>query len=121
MPLLRANKHWQRVAALRETGERGLSAGIDAAEEAALDSRKDIALVAIGTLGRLREQRSLTVLTKALDARAVEVIDAALTAIADIGGDEGRATIARIAHSHKSQWIRRRAEHLLKRSETGGK
>jgi hypothetical protein len=113
LQMLDAPQHWRRVAALREVGERGLTGGLKAAEHAALDSRKDLALVAIGTLGRLGDRRSLAVLRKALDARAAEVIDAALTAIADIGGDEGRATIDEVARTHPSQWIRRRAEHLL--------
>lgn len=112
--LLASRAVWQQVAALREVGERGLEAGLKHAQAAALDSRKNIALVAIGALGRLGNEQSVATLEKALDARALEVIDAALTAIADIGGPRARDTISTISSRHRSPWIRRRAAHLLR-------
>ncbi len=121
LQMLSDDKVWRRIAALREVGERGLVKGIETVEKAALDSRKDVALIAISTLGRLSERRALPVLSKALDARAPQVLDAALTAIADIGGAEAKTMIRAIAKEHRSPWIRRRAQYLLEHPTMPGK
>lgn len=113
LAMLDDREAWRQLAALREVGERGLVAGRARAESAATSSRKDLALVAIGALGRLGDPASLGALRNALDARAVEVVDAAMLAIADIGGPEAQRTIGAVATEHRSPWIRRRAAHLL--------
>jgi len=105
---------WQRVAAVREVGERGIEEELEAIHEAARSSRKDIALVAIATLGRLGKKASVDVLIEALDRPAVAVIDAALVALADIGDGRAVEAITRIAKTHPAPWVRRRARSLLR-------
>lgn len=105
---------WRRAAAIREAGERGLTEGREAIERAAADSRRDLAVVAAAALGRLGDARSLPVLQACLSHRDPEVIDAALSALADMPGAEAR-TLLEGAKSHPHPWIRQRASSLLER------
>ena len=106
---------WHTVAALREVGERGLAAARERVEALAKKSRPDIAAVAAATLGRLGDQRSVAVLRLAAEHSAVEVADAALIALADIGGAAAWQMVADAASHHPQQWIRQRAQGLLER------
>ena len=110
---------WRRAAALREVGERGLIKAVAAVEAATRSSLSDLAVVACATLGRLGQQRSVDVLASALSSAPLEVADAALYALHDIGGARAKALIGVAAQGHAAPWIRLRAKALLDAGTAG--
>lgn len=112
--LLKSATPWQRIGALREAGERGMTDALTAIHAAALDSRPDIAVVALATLGRLGQDKSVPTLVEALEARSVEVVDAALLALIDIGSADAKSAVEDTAKHHMSPFVRRRAGMLLR-------
>jgi len=104
---------WQQMAGAREVGERKLADARPALEKAARDSRKDLAAVAAAALGRLQDDKSTPVLVALLDGPHLEVVDAALGALADIGGAAALVALKDAAKRHPVQVIRERAKGLL--------
>jgi len=106
---------WQQLGALREAGERGFVDALDDIHTLAASSRKDIALVAIATLGRLGKAESAPVLQRALEAGSLEIVDAALVALVDVGTEDALAVVKAVAARHPSGFVRKRARLLLER------
>ena len=106
---------WKKSAAARECGERKLHGSIKQLHEAARSSRTDLAVVAIAALGRMADQSSVTVLRARLQDHRLEVIDAALVALSDIGGKGTIEAIEATASGHSNRRIRQRARTLLER------
>jgi hypothetical protein len=106
--------NWRRIAALREVGERSLRDERARIERLAGRSRPDLAAVAAATLGRLGDPRSVPALRQALASANVEVADAALFALLDIGDATARAALEEAARDHPQPWIRQRALMLLR-------
>lgn len=104
---------WQQMAGAREVGERHLKDSRLALEKAARDSRKDLAAVAAAALGRLRDDRSTAVLVSLLDGPHLEVADAALGALSDIGSPASLAALREAADKHEVAVMRQRARALL--------
>jgi hypothetical protein len=106
-------RSWQQAAAAREIGERGLSRARPAVEKLARDSRKELAVVACAALGRLGDAQSVPVLEEALAHRHLEVVDASMVALLDIGTPGAREAVAKLTQSHPIPLIRQRAGALL--------
>jgi len=64
--LLESEATWQRIAALREVGERGGTQQLARVHAAAWDSRTDVAVVAIAALGRIGTSESVAALATAM-------------------------------------------------------
>lgn len=116
---LQTTDPWRRAAALREVGERGLIKAVATVEAATRNSLADLAVVACATLGRLGQQRSVDALASALSSAPLEVADAALYALHDIGGQRATALIRAAANGHAAPWIRLRAKALLDAGTAG--
>ena len=106
---------WQQMAGAREVGERKLKDARVSLEKAARDTRKDLAAVAAAALGRLGDDQSTPVLVALLDTQHLEVIDAALGALADIGTPAALAALKDAAEHHEVPMIRARAKALLEK------
>ncbi len=106
---------FQRAAAVREVGERGMLEARPKVEKAALSSRRDLAVVAAAALGRLADAASLPTLRSCLESTSPEVIDAAMVAISEISDPRARKMLEQVAKGHPVPWIRQRAGALLER------
>ena len=95
--LLTAAEDWRKVVGAREVGERKLIAGRETLETLARSSRRNLAIVAIAALARLGDARSVPVLVACLDAAHLDVVDAALLALADMQVPEAHAALVRVA------------------------
>ncbi len=106
---------FKRAAAVREVGERGLTEARTKVEEAALSSRRDLAVVAAAALGRLAHVASLPTLRSCLENPNPEVMDAAVVAISEIADPKARQMLQEVVRDHPIPWIRQRAKALLER------
>lgn len=104
---------WRRVAATREVGERRLVAATPQVEKLARSSRREVALVAVATLGRLAQVRSVPVLQACADARHLDVVESALQALLDMPGAEAQAALKQIAEDHAEDVVGQRVRALL--------
>lgn len=112
--LLEADEEWRQVVGAREIGERKLTMHVEKIEKLAKSSRRDLALVAVATLGRLGQSRSVPVLVNALESRHLDVVDGALEALAQIPGAEAQAALETVARESTEPPIRQRAEQFLR-------
>lgn len=103
---------WKLVAAIREVGERKLRNQRSRLEKLALDSRKDVAASAAAALGRLGDAASVPVLRQLTDRPQLEVIDAAVVALAAIKDPAATGALTDIAANHPVELVRRRAAGL---------
>ena len=111
--LLKDEADWRQTAATREVGERKLLQAVADVEKLAGSSKRDVALVAVATLGRLGQVRSVPVLRSAADARHLDVVEAALQALLDMPGPEAHAALEAVATDHADDPVGKRARALL--------
>lgn len=112
--LLDEDEDWRKAVGAREVGERKLVAARVALEKLARSSKHELAVVAVAALGRLGEVKSVPVLVACADSGHLDVVDAALQALADMAAPEARAALKTIAQEHGEPAIRQRAAELLK-------
>ncbi len=112
--LLAADEDWRRLVGAREVGERKLGSGRVALEKLARGSKRDLAVVAAAALGRLDDARSVPVLVACADSGHLEVVDAALQALADMSVPAALPALQGIAADHGEPGIRQRAAELLR-------
>ena len=112
--LLTADEDWRKAVGAREVGERSLMAARGALEKLARSSKRELAVVAAAALGRLGDAKSVPVLVAVVDSGHLDVVDAALQALADMAAPEAHAALQAIATEHGEDAIRQRAADLLR-------
>ncbi len=112
--LLTDDEDWRKVVGAREVGERKLVRARVALEGLARSSKRDLAVVAAAALGRLGDARSVPVLVSCVDSGHLDVVDAALQALADMPAPEAQAALKAIAEGHGESAVRLRAADLLR-------
>ena len=70
--------------------------------------------VAVAAVGRLGDAKSVPVLVACIDSGHLDVVDAALQALADMAAPEAHAALLRTATEHGEAGIRQRAADLLR-------
>jgi hypothetical protein len=111
---LREGEPWRKTAAAREVGERSLHALRPAIEKLARSSRKDLAAVALGALGRLRDPAVLPLLRERAEDPQFEIADAALVALDDLGTPAAHAVLQELADDEeRPPLVRARAKMLV--------
>lgn len=112
--LLTADEDWRKVVGARETGERKLVRARLPLQKLARSTRREPAVVAVAALGRLGDARSVPVLVACIDSGHLDVVDAALQALADMAAPEAQAALKATAEEHGEAGIRQRAADLLR-------
>ena len=112
--LLEEDEDWRKAVGAREAGERKLADARAALEKLAHSSKRELAVVAVAALGRLGDVKSVPVPVACADSGHLDVVDAALQALADMTAPEARAALTTIAAEHGEPGIRQRAADLLK-------
>jgi hypothetical protein len=112
--LLDEDEDWRKAVGAREVGERKLGTARAALEKLARSSKRELAVVAVAALGRLGDPKSVPVLVACADSGHLDVVDAALQALADMTAPEARAALKTIAAEHGEPGVRQRAADLLK-------
>ncbi len=112
--LLTADDDWRKVVGAREVGERKLNIARATLEKLARASKREPAVVAVAALGRLGDAASVPVLVACIDSGHLDVVDAALQALADMAAPEARAALTATAKEHPDPAVARRAADLLR-------
>ena len=112
--LLAADDDWRKVVGAREVGERKLVRARVAVEKQARASKRELAVVAVAALGRMGDAASVPVLVACIDNGHLDVVDAALQALADMTAPEAHKALKATAEEHGDPAIAKRAADLLK-------
>ncbi len=112
--LLAEDEDWRKSVGAREVGERKLARARVALEKMARSTKRDLAVVAVAALGRLGDGKSVPVLVACIDSGHLDVVDAALQALADMPAPEAQAALKTAAEEHAEPAIRQRAAELRK-------
>ncbi len=83
-------------------------------EKLARSTKRELAIVAVAAVGRLGDAKSVPVLVACIDSGHLDVVDAALQALADMAAPEAHAALLRTATEHGEAGIRQRAADLLR-------
>ena len=101
-----------------ETGtEKAKQIGVKALQDLvklARSTKRELAIVAVAAVGRLGDAKSVPVLVACIDSGHLDVVDAALQALADMAAPEAHAALLRTATEHGEAGIRQRAADLLR-------
>ncbi len=112
--LLTADEDWRKAVGARETGERKILRARVPLEKLARSTKRELAIVAVAAVGRLGDAKSVPVLVACIDSGHLDVVDAALQALADMAAPEAHAALLRTATEHGEAGIRQRAADLLR-------
>ena len=97
----------------REAGERKLERARLPLQKLARGSRREPAVVAVAALGRLGHPDSVPVLVQCVDSMHLDVVDAALQALAEMRAPGAHTALVDLAQHHGEASVRQRAAALL--------